>query len=443
MMNALYSGVTGMQTHQVKLDVIGNNVANVNTVGFKSSNVTFSETISQTMSGASAPNSDGLGGTNPMQVGIGVGIANINTVNTVGSLQLTGSSTDLAIDGEGYFIVKSGDSDEFFFTRAGNFGVDVNGNMVTSDGYYVCGFTDGAYDEDGTYDFNTTADPQPINIFESGGGSSVNIAPEATSSIELSGSLDSTLTAVGTAANDIGTVPSEPDYSTSIYAYDSLGELHDVDIELTKCYVDETDEDNPFTTYYYELQNDDGTSVTGYLKFDGSGQIVTDDEDYPTNLDITLQSGGGTDNSTFNLDFSNMTMYGEDSSVYMSYMDGYASGEYTDFSIGSDGVITASYSNGQTQSIAMMSLAQFSNPAGLESLGSNLYAQTTNSGTFTTAYAPGTNGTGGLVAGYLEMSNVDLSKEMTDLITTQRGYQACSRIITTADEMLQELINLK
>jgi len=124
-------------------------------------------------------------------------------------------------------------------------------------------------------------------------------------------------------------------------------------------------------------------------------------------------------------------------------MDGYASGEYTDFSIGSDGVITASYSNGQTQSIAMMSLAQFSNPAGLESLGSNLYAQTTNSGTFTTAYAPGTNGTGGLVAGYLEMSNVDLSKEMTDLITTQRGYQACSRIITTADEMLQELINLK
>jgi len=443
MMNALYSGVTGMQTHQVKLDVIGNNVANVNTVGFKSSNVTFSETISQTMSGASAPNSDGLGGTNPMQVGIGVGIANINTVNTVGSLQLTGSSTDLAIDGEGYFIVKSGDSDEFFFTRAGNFGVDVNGNMVTSDGYYVCGFTDGAYDEDGTYDFNTTADPQPINIFESGGGSSVNIAPEATSSIELSGSLDSTLTAVGTAANDIGTVPSEPDYSTSIYAYDSLGELHDVDIELTKCYVDETDEDNPFTTYYYELQNDDGTSVTGYLKFDGSGQIVTDDEDYPTNLDITLQSGGGTDNSTFNLDFSNMTMYGEESSVYMSYMDGYASGEYTDFSIGSDGVITASYSNGQTQSIAMMSLAQFSNPAGLESLGSNLYAQTTNSGTFTTAYAPGTNGTGGLVAGYLEMSNVDLSKEMTDLITTQRGYQACSRIITTADEMLQELINLK
>ena len=443
MMNALYSGVTGMQTHQVKLDVIGNNVANVNTVGFKSSNVTFSETISQTISGASSPSSSGLGGTNPQQVGIGVNVANINTVNTVGSLQLTGSSTDLAIDGDGYFVVKSGDSDQYFFTRAGNFGVDVNGNLVTSDGYYVCGFLDGEYDDDGNLEFDTTADPEPINIFETTDGSSVNMSPDATSSIELSGSLDSSLAAQGDAANDIGTVPDEADFTTSIYAYDSLGELHDIDIEFTKCYVDETDEDNPFTTYYYEVPNTDGTSSSGYLKFDGSGEIVTDDSDYPASIDILLSSDGGTEDTTFELDFTNLTMYGEDSSVYMSYMDGYAAGEFSEFSIGSDGVITASYSNGQSQSIALISLAMFSNPAGLESLGSNLYAETSNSGTFTSAYAPGTNGTGSLVAGYLEMSNVDLSKEMTDLITTQRGYQACSRIITTADEMLQELLNLK
>lgn len=444
MMSALYSGVTGMQTHQVKLDVIGNNVANVNTVGFKSSNVTFAQTISQTMSGASASSDDGLGGTNPQQVGVGVGVANISTVNTVGSLQLTGSTTDLAIDGEGYFVVKSGDSDQYFFTRAGNFGVDSDGNLVTSDGYYVCGFLDGSTDEDGNYTFDTTTDPEPINIFEMGDGSSVTMSPEATTEVELTGSLDSTLEAQGDAADDIGTVPDEADFTTSIYAYDSLGELHDLDIEFTKCYVDETDADNPYTTYYYEIPNSDGTTtVSGYLKFDGSGNIVSDDTDFPTSIDVTLETDGGTDTSTFELDFSNMTMYGEDTDVYMSSMDGYAAGEYSDFSIGSDGIITASYSNGQSQSIAMISLAQFSNPGGLESLGSNLYAETVNSGSFTTAYAPGTSGTGSLVSGYLEMSNVDLSKEMTDLITTQRGYQACSRIITTADEMLQELINLK
>jgi len=443
MMNALYSGVTGMQTHQVKLDVIGNNVANVNTVGYKSSNVTFSDAISQSMSGASGPSSSGRGGTNPQQIGIGVNVANINRVNTVGSLQLTGSATDLAIDGDGYFIVKSGDSEEYFFTRAGNFGVDVNGNLVSSDGYYVCGFTGGSYDNDGVYSFDTTANAEPINIFQTGDGSSSTMAPDATEKIVLSGSLDSSLSAKGVAADDIDTPPTEPDFSTSVYAYDNLGELHDIDIDLSKCFVDETDPDNPFTTYYYELDTGDGSTVTGYLKFDGEGNIVEDDVDFPVNLTVSLDSGGGTTPSEFDLDLSNLTMNGNESNVYMSYMDGYASGEFTDFTIGGDGTIVATYSNGQSQPIAMIGLAQFSNPAGLESIGNSLLRETPNSGTFTTAYAPGANGTGSLVAGYLEMSNVDLSREMTELITTQRGYQACSRIITTADEMLQELLNLK
>lgn len=444
-MPSLYTAVSGLRANQTKLDVISNNVANANTVGYKSQNVTFSDVLNQTIRSASSSNAaNGTGGTNPMQVGLGVSLGSITTDTTTGSLQQTGNVTDLAIDGEGYFVVQNTDG-TMAYTRAGNFGIDASGNLVTSDGLMVCGWVEYTVADDGTVTFDTTTDPVPLNLYSDDFiANKLTLNPEATSQITLSGNLDASESAVGTAADTIGTAPETPQAVTAVTLYDSLGNAYDADVGFTKCYVDETDPDNPVTTWYYTVSAEDGTEMaTGYLKFDASGEIV-DETGFEPQVDITLDlSDAGTEDVTFSLDFSALSMYNSDSTAYVLSSDGHSASELVDYTIGQDGVISGIYDSGETRPLGCVALATFSNPAGLDKIGNSLFRASANSGSGANLYQAGTGNAGTLSTGYLEMSNVNLANEFTEMIIAQRAYQANSKVITTADEMLQILINLK
>jgi flagellar hook protein FlgE len=282
MLRSMYSGISGMKNFQAKLDVIGNNIANVNTYGFKKGRTTFKDLVSQQIAGSSAPTAGGRGGVNPKQVGLGSQLASIDTVHTQGSLQTTGRPLDLGISGDGFFVVNDGTND--YVTRAGNFYLDIDGNLVNSDGMFVI-----------------AAEPNATN--------------------------------------------------------------------------------------------------TGVLGTAGKISIPTDAKS---------------------------------------------------FSIGPDGMVTYIEEGTSTPLVAgQILLAKFANTGGLEKVGGNLYRETNNSGTikngadYTNVAPPGSAGAGEVVAGALEMSNVDLSEEFTEMIVAQRGFQANTRIITTSDEILQELVNLK
>jgi flagellar hook protein FlgE len=428
MMRSMFSGVSGLRAHQQRMDVIGNNVANVNTVGFKSSRVTFQEVFNQTLSGASAPDSaTSRGGTNPMQVGLGTSVGSIDTLMSTGSSERTDNATDLSISGDGFFIVRGSSADTYKFTRAGNFGLDKLGNLVSGSGYCVYGWQ--KINEDGTFD--TESPVEPINLYnDAHNGNKKIIAAKATTSAAFSGNLDAAKS------------PSaETQFAVPFSVYDSLGNSYELSVNFRKDTMDDTG-----TTWQYTITRDNGTDTpdtyhTGTVKFDTQGRII---DGAISNFTVDLdQNATGAADIPINLNFNNLTMYAADSSVIPSDINGYSTGTLTTFSIGSDGIITGIYSNGEQQPLGCVALASFSNPAGLQKVGDNLFIPTTNSGNFTKGLAAGTGGTGTLTPGTLEMSNVDLSSEFTNMIITQRGFQANSRIITTSDEMLQELVNLK
>lgn len=447
MMPSLYTAVSGLRTNQTKLDVISNNVANANSIGYKSQNVSFSDVLNQTIKSASGANgTSGTGGTNAMQVGLGVSLASITTDTSSGSLQQTGNATDMAIDGEGYFVVQNSDG-TFAYTRAGNFGIDSEGNLVTSDGLCVTGWAEYTESSEGTVTFDTSTDPVAINLYsDSFISNKQTLSPEATTTVTLTGNLDSSESAVGTAADTIGTVPDSPQATATMTVYDSLGNDYDVDVEFTKCYVDETDPDNPVTTWYYELAEDDGSTfspASGYLKFDADGAVVSE-TGFESSVGVTLSAGSsGTSDTTFTLDMSALSMYNSDSTAYALSSDGQAASELVDYTIGQDGVILGVYDSGETTPLGCIAIATFANPAGLEKTGNNLYTASANSGSESNFAQAGTGSAGTISTGYLEMSNVSLANEFTEMIVAQRAYQANSKVISTADEMLQILINLK
>ncbi|HYE83945.1 MAG TPA: flagellar hook protein FlgE [Clostridia bacterium] len=453
MMRSLFSGVSGLRAHQQKMDVIGNNIANVNTVGFKASRVTFSDILNQTISGATSPDSNtGRGGRNPIQVGLGVVINSIGTITTDGSTESTGYQNDLSISGNGFFIVRNGNEASYQFTRAGNFTLDELGNLVTSEGMNVYGWQDygGIQQEDGTYEFDTDKLVEPINLYSDAYNYNKKIiAAEATENATFKGNLDAAEEALGTALNNIGTTIPDPQFTTTLTAYDSLGNEYEVDVEFTKCFVDSTDADNPITSWYWQIQDSEdvtlGDDASGYIQFNSKGKIITGEDGYSTTpaVDFIPDALTGAGGFPVKLDFSNLTMNSQDSSIKSDDVDGCPSGTLEDYSIGSDGIIMGVYSNGKQQPLGMIALASFDNAAGLQKAGSNTYYATANSGDFTNGTMAGTDGAGTLNAGSLEMSNVDLSSEFSQLIITQRGFQANSRIITASDEMLQELVNLK
>lgn len=450
MMRSMFSGVSGLRTHQTRMDVIGNNVANVNTVAFKSGRVTFQEVFNQTLSGASAPDAaTGRGGTNPMQVGLGIGIGSIDTIMTRGSIERTDNPTDLSIEGDGFFIVRGGSSDTFRFTRAGNFGIDKQGNLVTGNGMNVYGWQAYEREVDGTYTYDTENPIEPINIFSDEHNNNKRmIAARATTSAVFIGNLDSA-TPIWVPEDPSGDEEDEVDRSKMIFTvpvtvYDSLGNDYKINIEFKK-----TSAGGGVSTWEWEIPSVGNvtSSATGSISFDSKGQVIgkddEDNEDVFPEIEITPDDSVGSEPIEIKLDFSGLTMYSADSSVKPISVDGYSTGSLVTFNIGADGIITGIYSNGQQQPLGMLALASFENPAGLQKVGNNMFLPTTNSGDFTKAVRAGMGSVGTLNPGTLEMSNVDLFREFSDMIITQRGFQANSRIITTSDEMLQELVNLK
>ncbi len=433
MMRSMFSGVSGLRAHQTRMDVIGNNVANVNTVGFKSGRVTFQEIFSQTLKGASSPDSGtGRGGTNPMQIGLGLGVGAVDTITTRGSLQRTDNPTDMSIEGDGFFICKGGANDTFKFTRAGNFGIDKLGNLVTGSGLNVYGWQ--ALKTDGSGEFDTERPIEPINLYTDAYRNKRIISAKATSAAQLSGNLDVSMAIAADTANPT----SDEIFSVPMTVYDSLGNDYKINIEFWK-----TDAPAAGSEWSWRINTGSGlgATATADITFDPNG--IINGGAGPVDVQFTPDAAtSGTGPFTVAFDFSKITAFAADNSVKPQSIDGYPSGSLVSFSVGSDGILTGIYDNGQQQSLGLMAISGFENPAGLQKVGDNMYVPTTNSGDYKAVKA-GSNGVGTLNPGTLEMSNVDLSKEFTEMIVTQRGFQANSRIITTSDEMLQELVSLK
>ena len=391
MLRSLFSGISGLRSHQTMLDVTGNNIANVNTTGFKSSQTQFQDALSQVVQNASGAQA-GTGGTNPAQVGLGVRVAGVTTNFTQGASQLTGRSTDMMIQGDGFFVVRKGA--DTFYTRAGGFDFDATGQMVLpGEGALVQGWAA----VNGVIDTNS-----PLTDLKVPAGTLMAAVPT-------------------TAANYTGNLQSDAANGTTleraITVYDSTGVERDVTLSFTKAAAG------------WSLSATDGvaTSAYGPVTFNGAGALTSA---------ATLTLGAVT------VDLSKVTGFAGVQTVAASTQDGHSAGTLQAFSLGADGTITGSFSNGLKQAVGRIALGSFTNPAGLEKSGGSLFRTTVNSGNAQVG-AAGTGGRGGLAGGALEMSNVDLSSEFTNLIIAQRGFQANSRVITTSDELLQELVNLK
>lgn len=425
MMRSMFAGVSGLRNHQTRMDVIGNNIANVNTLGYKRGRVTFQDMLSQNIRGASSPQ-DGRGGTNPQQIGLGMSVGAISTVWTPGASESTGYATDMMVNGDGFFIVGTGDMK--YYTRAGNFDFDEFGNLVNPNGMLVQGWM---VDEDGNID--TT---QPIDSISIPKGQAIE--PKETTKASYKNNLDSD-TAVGE------TVP------ITLEINDSLGNPYTINLLLEKTatgewdvVVPEEDDGSGTMVPVYPKGISDIAVTGGPVVFDTNGKY-DDTATTAVSLAITYDPAeniGNDGDTDVDIDFSKLTQYNSESNVEMTTQDGQSSGVLNGYTVDSTGVITGSFSNGQTKKLAQVAVATFNNAAGLVKQGGNLYAVSNNSGQPQVGTA-GAGDKGEIASGQLEMSNVDLSQEFTDMIITQRGFQANSRIITVSDEMLQELVNLK
>ena len=500
MMRSMFAGVAGLKAHQVRMDAIGNNIANVNSAGYKSSRVTFQDMLSQTMRAATAPTAS-RGGTNPQQIGLGVQLGSIDVKHTQGNTQSTGYITDLAIEGDGFFVLGSGANRQY--TRAGMFGLDngTEGNLVSLlNGERVLGYK---ADNDGYIDPNSSLVPLYIS-------SSETITPRATTQVVFAGNLDNRYPVMGEDDDPV---------SRTVQVYDSRGREQTIVVDLkqlggnewgwdadwlllsepismenglivnngeyvvsgTSLHVLNADgthgaevatssDRRQFTikdsTYTFEFEHaltdgekanafSDGGSLYITSKHSLTKDIGEDNRKIVFNKDGSFLKLSGDDEEhilqfgplnaeplDIELDFTSFTQYADTFTGKFMSQDGYYSGALESYAIDQNGVIVGSFSNGLTRALGQVALARFANPAGLQRSGSTMFVDTPNSGTAQIG-AAGIPGFGQISPSSLEMSNVDLSEEFTEMIITQRGFQANSRIITTSDEMLQELVNLK
>ncbi len=415
MLQAMLSGVASIKAQQTRMNVIGNNLANVNTTAYKGTRVSFTDMMAQTVRGATRP-TDSRGGLNPIQYGLGVLTSGTDANMEQGSLNATNRQTDFAIQGNGFFAVSNGD--RIAYTRDGTFDLDASGYLVhRSTGERLLGWS--ANPVDGTIDTNAPVGEASALQIPIGQRTAV----QQTTRVNWAGNLDSR------EFNRTGTGTT----SSLVRVYDPLGGAHDVRVTLT--------EGSTPNTWNWSVSS---TTLTAT----GSGTITFNPADGRI-------SAGGTGSVTFtpppasgvpafnvDMDFSAFSQLATDMQIQAANQNGYGPGSLQNFSVGADGVITGIYTNGLTRSLGQIAMAIFSNPGGLERQGSNLYRNTDNSGVPVIG-APRSGGRGQVNAGFLEQSNVDIGTEFTDLIVTQRGFQANTRVVTTVDEMLQDLINMK
>ncbi|MBE8952108.1 MAG: flagellar hook-basal body complex protein [Quinella sp. 1Q7] len=553
MNRALFSGVSGLKVHQTRMDVIGNNISNVNTIGFKGSRTTFSDMLSQLQSGAAAPTTT-RGGVNPRQIGLGVSVESIDLVFTDSSPQQTGRNTDLALSGNGLFVLKAGDQE--YYTRNGGFTFDEQGYYVMpGNGLRVQGWNANA---DGIINTNGLAEDivVPVNktmeatsttqIAYSGNFDKETLMIAKITYTEASGGDDSlvTTTATDTSGNsytssvnvdgtnvmaaqitltDGSTVNVTSGYyevgksipvTTLATVYDSLGGKHQVTLLLDKDNVTTTDPsadarstarmtyttggvtypvtydgenytytdakgtvqdmneadvtftyDNRWRVYIapgegvkgpadtsfansFTRTEADGSTIEGtmnginYLYFNDRGQFVINENASKEGASITFtySDGNGASDQQSTIDFTGLTQYANSTTVFPT-TDGNTAGTLQGISIDSNGIITGSYTNGLVRNEAQIAVAQFSNSSGLNKVGSTIYQKSNNSGEANIKTLADFGMTA--VASALEMSNVDLATEFSEMIITQRGFQANSKVTTVSDEMLETVVNMK
>ena len=431
--SAFYSGISGINTNSQAMSVIGNNLANTNTIGFKGSRTIFSDLLSSTIFGSAGAS----------QVGRGVGVSMIDNIFSPGTFESTSTNTDLAIGGNGFFMLKEPGNDTTYYSRAGAFRFNQEGYLVNPEGFRVQG-----------KGFNgvtgTLIDGNPRDILVEDVGL---IPAKATDTLTIKSNLDANT--IGIPAYSPGPPPlgvnfdpantSSYNYTASTQTFDTLGNPHLVTTYFRK----DTVATNTWNWYWsaedangLPLGNVAGDAPEGQIIFNADGLL---DEAIAGNgtgvinaADLAWDNGSTDTGITFNFD---TTQFNNASKVISQDQNGYASGNLTNVSINNDGVVIASYSNGQQTKIAAITLAKFTNPSGLNLLGSNLYSATDTSGVPRVGL-PGPE-LGSIFTNSLEQSNVDMGLEFVNMITAQRGFQANSKIITTVDELLGELINLK
>ncbi len=414
----MLAGVASIKAQQTRMNVIGNNLANVNTTAYKDSRVTFQDMLSQTIRGATRP-SGSLGGTNAVQYGLGVLVSSTDINSGQGSLNATNRPTDFAIQGNGFFTVSNGDA--VSYTRDGSFSLDAEGDLVHSaTGQRLLGWT--ADSATGIIDTNSPIGPSSTISIPIGARTAV----QQTTQINWTGNLDSRVFGAGTPGTTSGLVR----------VYDSLGDQHDITLSITS----DSTTANKWNWSVAGANGDTITGGTGSMTFDPTtGQMLTGS---PGTVTVNPPASTGTPSFTMGLDLSTISQLATDMQIQASSQNGFAPGSLSSFSVGSDGIVTGLYTNGLTRPLGEIAMAIFPNPTGLQRMGSNLWQATDNSGVPVVG-APSTGGRGQISAGFLEQSNVDISNEFTDLIVTQRGFQANTKVVTTVDEMLQDLINMK
>ena len=505
MMRSLWSGVSGLRVHQTKMDVIGNNISNVNTVGFRGGSVNFTDVFYQTTQNASGPNANtGAAGTNAMQIGLGANVAAISVdLSGTGATQRTDRGMDVMINGDAFLIVRS--NGNTYFTKSGALDIDANGTLYcTTNGASVLGWR---VDENGDIRKDTV---DTLNLM---GPENKSSSPSPTTYVTMSGNVDS--------VSDDVQVDTQG-YPMDISFYDNLGQLYTVKMKLVKA---STANDNIYSISISDLMGPDGKSALRQKNADGkweavaagptitfagvelgpdnydvdedTGEVTITDVDGWPQLEFDANTGyfksvseagaggggtagGGTGGAAagtdeeqpgilnikigneglpkafaangVDIDFSNLTMFASDGQTSVKPLRGdsangnegagNAAGTLDGFSIQTDGKIYGVYSNGDKKLLGQIAVATFANPSGLEAVGNSMYAATLNSGDFD-GIGVDISEVGKLAIGALEMSDVDLANEFTNMITTQRGFQANSRVITTSDSMLEELVNLK
>jgi flagellar hook protein FlgE len=435
------------------MDVIGNNVSNVNTNGFKKGRVTFQDILSQTMTGAARPTEE-RGGLNPRQVGLGMSVASIDTIHTQGSLQTTGRNTDLAITGDGFFVMQRGE--RTFYTRSGNFMLDSKGTLVNANGYRVQGWNAITF-PDGTRFVNTSSPMEDLIIplgeklearetstvrFKSNLNAETPVLPENPSEQEFIMNTHATSQNIfdryGNSRRMLATFE-----RTDLNEWLISIEIDGIDAETISVNVGEpkADTNNQLVMNF----NTNGT-IASITEAEGAA-IETDGEGLLQATVLYALPDGTT--HTFNLNLGesgeisdSITQFSAPTTTRAYEQDGYTMGYLESFRIDDSGTITGVYDNDQRRTIGQLAVSTFVNPGGMEKSGESMFLETNNSGGANTG-AAGTEGRGSLYAGALEMSNVDLAETFTDMIVTERGFQANSRVVTTTDDMLREILGLK
>ena len=456
MMRSLFAGVSGLKNHQTRMDVVGHNISNVNTYGYKTQRVTFQDMLSQTIAGAAKPE-ENRGGVNPKQVGLGMTIASIDRLFTQGSLQTTGNQTDVAISGDGFFVVADGDKN--YYTRAGNFGIDKDGTFVNpGNGLKVQGWM-AVTDVTGEKVVRSSGSVEDLIIPVYG-----KVDARETSNVRYKCNLDARSGIVPPGANE--RMRASAAITTNIDVYDNLGDSHRLTMSFWKNGFNQWTASAAISGSSYPVtldvpagggqENQANPSSRVNLRFSPDGKLLAVSDDSSSDelnqgnlvINANYRIEGDPNMRTINLDLgqagvlSGITQFSSASTTKAVEQDGYAMGYMESFSIDNSGLITGVYTNGTKQAVGQMATAVFTNPQGLIANGENLFEVSNNSGLANIGPAAEA-GRGKIVAGSLEMSNVDLSDQFTDMIITQRGFQANSKTITTSDQMLQELLQLK